>query len=395
MMNYNIDDGIMLLMETKISGWLTTDGNRIVDRSGRTVWITGCNWFGYNTGTNLVDGVWNRRLEDMIAEISERGINCLRLPFSSELLLNWKAGIYPEADYHKGINDDLCGMNSLEIFDLFVRLTRKYGMRIIIDIHSAETDIMGHIKPVWHTEKITTEQYLSSLAWISARYRDDDTIIAYDLKNEPHGAPGDKVRAIWNGSDDVNNWKKTAELAANTVLDNNPNALVLIEGIQIYPRDIAANDFTSTDVNDYHNTWWGANLMGVRDFPVDLGSEERNRQIVYSIHEYGPDVFMQPWFEGGFDQRRLYDENWHKFWLFIHEENIAPVFIGEWGGFLTGDNIRWMNCLTDLITEHQLNHTFWCFNPNSPDTGGLIGDDFRTWDEDKFKIFRNACCPRP
>ena len=49
---------------------------------------------------------------------------------------------------------------------------------------------------------------------------------------------------------------------------------------------------------------------------------------------------MQPWFEGGFDQRRLYDENWHKFWLFIHEENIAPVFIGEWGGFLTEDNIR-------------------------------------------------------
>ena len=116
---------------------------------------------------------------------------------------------------------------------------------------------------------------------------------------------------------------------------------------------------------------------------------------MYFIHEYGPDVFMQPWFEGGFDQRRLYDENWHKFWLFIHEENIAPVFIGEWGGFLTEDNIRWMNCLTELITEHQLNHTFWCFNPNSPDTGGLVGDDFRTWDEDKYKIFRNACCPQP
>ena len=88
-----------------------------------------------------------------------------------------------------------------------------------------------------------------------------------------------------------------AELAGNAVLDKNPNALIIIEGIQIYPKDIKANNFVSKDDdNDYYNTWWGANLMGVKDYPVDFGSAERNKQIVYSPHDYGPRVYEQPWF---------------------------------------------------------------------------------------------------
>jgi len=32
--------------------WLHTDGRRILDKDGKEVWLTGVNWFGYNTGTN-------------------------------------------------------------------------------------------------------------------------------------------------------------------------------------------------------------------------------------------------------------------------------------------------------------------------------------------------------
>ena len=37
--------------------WLTTDGDKILDMNGNEVWLTGVNWFGYNTGTNIFDGV--------------------------------------------------------------------------------------------------------------------------------------------------------------------------------------------------------------------------------------------------------------------------------------------------------------------------------------------------
>ena len=109
--------------------------------------------------------------------------------------------------------------------------------------------------------------YLDSLSWMANRYKNDDTIIAYDLKNEPHGAAGESTRAIWNDSKDSNNWKHVAEKAALAVLSKNPNALVLVEGIQIYPKNIKNNkNYSSMNEADYHNTWWGGNLRGVKDF---------------------------------------------------------------------------------------------------------------------------------
>jgi len=370
--------------------WLTTKGSKIVDMNGNEVWLTGCNWFGYNTGTNLFDGVWNCNLKEALASIADHGFNLLRVPMSSELILQWKKGEYPKANYNNAYNEELNSMNSLEIFDYVLSLCEKNGMKVMIDIHTVKTDAAGHNHPVWYRDNLTEADFIESLRWLAARYKDNDTIVAYDLKNEPHGKPPETPRAIWNDSNDANNWKKVAEKAGKAVLNENPNALIVIEGIEIYPKDIKANNFTSNDKEDYRITWWGGNLMGVKDYPVDLGSEAFNKQIVYSPHDYGPTVYKQPWFEKEFTYESLKKDAWTPFWLYIADEGIAPVLIGEWGGFMEGDTLKWMNCLRQLIDEKKLNHTFWCFNANSGDTGGLVKDDFKTWDEDKYELVKKV-----
>ncbi len=370
--------------------WLTTIDSHIVDMNGTEVWLTGCNWFGYNTGTNMFDGVWNCNLEETLEAIADRGFNVLRVPMSAELLLEWKNGEYPRANYNNAYNETLNSMNSLEIFDYVLELCEQNGMKVIIDIHSAKTDASGHNHPVWYRDDISVNDFVDSLSWVADRYKDNDTIIGYDLKNEPHGKASETPHAIWNDSDNPNNWKKVAELAGNAVLDANPHALIIIEGIQIYPTDISKNNFQSTDDDDYYNTWWGANLMAVKKFPIDFGSPERNAQIVYSPHDYGPKVFEQPWFEGGFTYESLMKDAWYDYWLYIREENIAPIFVGEWGGFMEGDNLKWMEYFRQLIAEKHLHHTFWCFNANSGDTGGLVKDDFKTWDEEKYAFVREV-----
>ena len=369
--------------------WLTTIDSHIVDKDGKEVWLTGCNWFGYNTGTNMFDGVWNCNLKDSLKAIADRGFNVLRVPMSSELLLQWKRGEYPRANYNNAYNTELNSMNSLEIFDYVLSLCEQNGMKVIIDIHTVKTDASGHNHPVWYREDMTEDDFIDSLSWTAERYKNNDTIIGYDLKNEPHGKAAEAPHAIWNDSKDKDNWKRVAERAGNAVLDKNPNALIIIEGIQIYPRDIKANNFVSKDDdNDYYNTWWGANLMGVKDYPIDFGSPERNKQIVYSPHDYGPRVYEQPWFKGGFTYESLYKDAWHDYWLYIAEEDIAPIFVGEWGGFMEGDNLKWMEYFRQLIAERHLHHTFWCFNANSGDTGGLVKDDFKTWDEEKYNFVK-------
>lgn len=370
--------------------WLTTDGDRIVDQNGTEVWLTGCNWFGYNTGSNIFDGVWACNMRESLESIADHGFNLLRIPMSAELLLQWKNGEYPEANYNHAYNSELESMNSLEIFDYALTICAANGIKVMIDIHSLPTDAMGHNLPLWYTDSMTVDDFYEALDWLSARYANNDTIIAYDLKNEPHGKASEPDHAIWNDSEDPNNWRYVAQTAGNIILDNNPHALIVIEGIQIYPIDPVANNFTSTNDNDYYNSWWGGNLRAVADYPIDFGSPERNAQVVYSPHDYGPAVYAQPWFEGGFTYESLYEDYWHVAWLYIDEEEIAPLLIGEWGGFMEGDNLTWMTYMRQLIAEYHLNHTFWCFNANSGDTGGLVLDDFVTWDEDKYAFVREV-----
>jgi hypothetical protein len=233
-----------------------------------------------------------------------------------------------------------------------------------------------------------------ALTWFAEEYKDDDTVLAIDIKNEPHGTadtPDDMAK--WDNTTDANNWKYVAETAADKILEVNPNLLIMVEGTEVYPKE--GYDWTApriewtTNTTFYYSTWWGGNLRGVRDYPINLG--ENQDQLVYSPHDYGPLVYDQTWFYDGFTQESLMNDCWYDNWAYIYEENIAPLLIGEWGGFMDGDkNERWMTYLRDYIKDNHIHHTFWCFNENSGDTGGLVYDNFSTWDEEKYALLEPA-----
>ncbi len=389
--NNKENTGALPVPEATANDWLHTDGRRILDMEGNEVWLTGCNWFGYNTGTNTFDGLWNCDLNSSLKAIADHGFNLLRVPISAELLLQWKSGEYPSANFNHATNFYLEPMNSLEIFDYVIGQCRANGIKIMIDIHCAKTDAQGHNYNVWYNGNITTEKFQEALCWVAERYKNDDTILILDLKNEPHGKPyeGDAA-AIWNDSAKQNNWKNAAQETALKVLEINPNLLVAVEGIEIYPKDIASNgDYHSKDEKDYDFNWWGGNLRGVKDYPIDLGKYQS--KLIYSPHDYGPKVYKQPWFEKSFDYDSLMKDCWRDNWFYIYEDEIAPLLIGEWGGFMYDeDNLKWMTHCRELIAKYHLNHTFWCFNSNSGDTGGLVKDDFVTWDQEKYDFVKEV-----
>lgn len=366
--------------------WLHVGGNQILDAQGNKVWLTGANWFGFNTSERVLHGLWSVNLESTINAIAGRGINLLRVPISTELLHEWQNGVTTIAQINSHANPTLDGASTLEVFDALVTASRNAGLKILLDVHGADADNMGHIYPTWYKGEFTDEVFYSTWEWVTERYKNDDTIIAFDLENEPHGKPwADADYAKWDNSTDVNNWKYACETAANRVLDINPNMLVMCEGIESYPKE--GNSWNSASDADFHNNWWGGNLRGVKDFPVDLG--DRQSQFMYSPHDYGPLVFKQPWFYPGFNKESLYQDVWKDNWMFIHEDNIAPLLIGEWGGFMDGgDNETWMLAMQELIIEHGLHHTFWAINPNSGDTGGLLDNSWVTWDEEKYAILK-------
>lgn len=362
--------------------WLSVDGNRIVDAAGNAVWLTGANWFGFNTADRVLHGLWSVNLESTVASLAERGFNVLRIPISTELLLEWRAGNPGvAANINSSTNPDLDGASTLEVFEAFLVTAKAHGVKVILDVHSAKADNAGHNAPLWSAEGISTEDFMVGWEWVAERYREDDTIIGFDLENEPHGKPPEEPRATWGDGSD-SDWRAVASEVAQRIHAVHPDALLLVEGIEATPVD--GKQWSSNEPGDYDITWWGGNLRLAGDQPVDGPSDK----IMYSPHDYGPLVFEQPWFRGSFSAESLEQDVWGPNWLYLHDDGTSPLLIGEWGGRLGQDDRqdRWMAYLRDLIVDRHLHHTFWTLNPNSADTGGLLMDDWVTWDEAKYAL---------
>jgi aryl-phospho-beta-D-glucosidase BglC (GH1 family) len=305
-------------------------------------------------------------------------------------------------------------MYSFDIWNKAVEWCRENGIKIMMDVHCATTNAAGHNYALWYDNKYSEKDWLDALAWFADYYKDDDTVIAIDLKNEPHGKKDEGIFAKWDGSSDANNWRYAAEKGAKACLDKNPNLLIMVEGIESYPKFELGFDWNSNstdyahygdpDYQPYHGAWWGGNFRGARDYPVNLGKYQS--QLVYSPHDYGPLVYEQSWFhlQGKgpnytsykFDRESLLKEYWYDSWAFLVEEKISPLLMGEWGGRIdsvndpSGANKHWMEVLRDYMIDKRIHHTFWCFNENSSDTGGLIASDcnWDHWDEEKYEFVK-------
>ncbi len=402
-------------VDTNNDDWLHCEGSRIYDMNGNEVWLTGANWFGFNCSENCPHYLWSADADDCLTEIADRGINIIRFPIATELIVSWMKGspnpvssFSCNSDPAFTINKDFCGpdgktaVDSMQVFDIMMKKCKEHGIKAFIDIHSPHTDNSGHNYNLWYGKAgVTTKVWIDSLVWLADKYKNDDTLIGYDLKNEPHGKGQEGTAAAkWDGSTDENNWAYAATQCAEAILDVNPNALILVEGVEQSMSGAMEGDYWGMpdrrDNSPYIGAWWGGNFRGAREYPIK--PKQGTSQIVYSPHDYGPSVYAQTWFDKNFTEQTLLDDYWYDTWAYINAEEIGPELIGEWGGHMEGDNLKWMTLLRDYMIKHHINHTFWCLNTNSGDTGGLwdslnfmqgSGTTIK-WNEPKYKLFEEA-----
>jgi len=426
--------------------WLHAVGSKLYDKDGNQVWLTGANWFGFNCSERCAHYLWSADCDDLLREVSDRGINIIRFPVSTELLYEWmigepkqlsgggmqaaynppkdeddgngniiKAGTYGSINKEFVEADGKTLIDTLRAFDIILGKCKKYGIKAFIDVHSPHADNSGHVYNLWYGKEmtdsgimVTTDIWIDTLVWMADRYKNDDTLLGFDLENEPHGkGPEGELAAKWDGTTDENNWAYAATKCADAILEKNPNALILIEGVEQSMSGAQAGDYWGMpdrkDNSPYIGAWWGGNFRGAREYPIK--PKHGTSQIVYSPHDYGPSVFEQEWFNKEFDTESLLKDYWYETWAYINAEDIAPLLIGEWGGHMDGKkNQHWMELLRDYMIENHINHTFWCLNTNSGDTGGLwsgfsyslndVSDTSNgttiTWEEEKYALFEKA-----
>ena len=345
-----------------LSGPLNAVGGRILDENGQPVRLTGVNWFGLETETFAPHGLWQRSMDSMLDQVAELGFNVLRVPFSSQL---FDPGSTPNG-IDLSLNPDLAGKSGPEIMDTLIAKAGARGLRVILDRHRPAA---AGQSPLWYTEDYSEERWIADWVMLATRYRDDRTVIAFDLHNEPHGA------ASWGDGVAATDWRAAAERAGNAILAVNPDLLIVVEGVErVGP----------------HNYWWGGNLRGAAAAPVGL---EVPGRVVYSPHDYPASIYAQPWFSDPSYPANL-PGLWDETWGYLVSSGTAPVLIGELGTRLeTASDRLWLETLAGYIAEHELSFTYWSLNPNSGDTGGILEDDWQTVREDKMAILRPLLAP--
>ena len=336
------------------AGYWHTSGRQILDAGNNPVRIAGINWFGFETTNLQPHGLWTRDYRSMLDQIKATGYNSLRLPYSDDI---FKPGLVQGINQSNGMNADLTNVTPLQLMDKIVAYAGQISLKVILDRHRPDSNGQSEL---WYTGAVSETTWINDMKALATRYLGNSTVIGIDLHNEPHGA------ACWGCGDMTVDWRLAAERGGNAVLSVNPNLLVFVEGVEKYQGTTG---------------WWGGNLRGAGTFPVRLSVANH---LVYSPHEYATSVFHQVWFDDPTFPANMAGI-WDASWGYLFQQNIAPVWVGEFGTTLQASvDQTWLRTLVQYLRPtaqfgaDSFQWSFWSWNPDSGDTGGILNDDWTT-----------------
>jgi endoglucanase len=337
-------------------------GGRIYDEQAKRLTIQGVNWFGFETETRVVHGLWARNLTDMLDQMKSLGFNAVRVPFCPAVI---NGAATSSIDFSK--NPSLQGLTSLQVLDVLATEMDKRGLYFLMDHHRPDCNAISEL---WYINGYTEAQWIADLKFIAGRYKDYRYFLGMDLKNEPHGA------ARWGSGNAAVDWNSAAERASAAVLSVAPNALIFVEGV--------GDGSYCTTVNS--GVWWGGNVNPQLCKPLNIPAD----RLVLSPHVYGPDVFNQSYFSAADFPNNL-SAVWNSHFGDAQTQGYAVV-LGETGGkYGKGDpkDKVFQDSLFAYLKQRNLRDVFyWSWNPNSGDTGGILNDDWTTVRQDKVSLLQ-------
>jgi endoglucanase len=349
------------------AGYWHTSGNQIIDSDGNPVRIAGINWYGFETTDEIAHGLWAQDYRTIIDDIKTLGYNTIRIPFSNQMV---ETPIVPQNlafNNNSGpINTPLEGQNALQDLQTIVTYAGEEGLKVILDDHRSEAGESAEANGLWYTSTYTSQDWVNDWVTLAKMFANDPTVVGFDLRNEPHTPAGDTYAegATWGTGNTATDIRLAYEQAGNAILAVDPDALIFCEGISEYPD--------SSSSTGYDTTWWGGDLQGVAQYPVVLSSPGH---VVYSAHDYGPDLFQQSWFSSSTTPASL-DAVWNMYWGYIYADGIAPIWVGEFGTDNTASDIesttpgsqgQWFESLVAYLTANPwMGWTYWALNGEDP-----------------------------
>lgn len=334
---------------------LRAQGRDIVDADNVRCKLASINWYGASDELFVPGGLDVQHRSTIALLIRRLGFNSVRMPYSDELVRS--NPLIPLRLL--SANLDLAGSRALDVYAAAVNALTDAGLAVIINNHITQAtwccgtnlcdaawsnDYLGPLCRVSQTE----DQWIENWETVMSRFVDNPRVAGADLRNE--------VRGIW-GTMTWDAWATAAERAGERLLALQPNWLMVVEGIS------SAND-----------------LSGVRERPVRYSIPGR---VVYSAHVYAWSGWgqLQPYSKRPYPS---FVRAMQKNWGYLLEEQIAPVWVGEFGApDSPGEDDRYWPNLMRYLEEMDADFGYWAINPRKPHLNeqehySLIEDDWET-----------------
>ncbi len=277
---------------------LSTNGRFIVDARGRRVRLAGVNWYGAHEDDGVAPGLDRADRRTLARRIALHGFNSVRLPFS--LWMTEQTAPVPEE--YLAANPDLSGATPIQVYDACVEALTGAGLIVIPNCHILDAgwccsgdDANG----MWYNDRWPEAKFYAAWQQMAERYKSNPLVAAMDLMNEPR-----RTRVGWRVITPTWGTRPKTDVAAmytavgNLIHQISPQVLIICEGLG-----------------------YAADLTGVARHPVRL---ERSGKVVYSLHDY-------PWFHPAGQSRQAYFDQMDRAGGFILGEQLAPLWIGEFG----------------------------------------------------------------
>lgn len=362
----------------------TAQNGKIYDAGGNEVQLRGISHYGFNSTILQPQYLWAMGWKEQLAEIQRLGFNAVRVPFVPDTLYN-TTPVDRLSYIDAGRNPELIGKTPLEALDLWMAEAERLGLYMLLDFHSVSMQRQyqtwfvsnpADFGLIYNGQAYTADNWRRDLVFVARRYAHLRHFFAIDVYNEPNGP----VR--WSSGDPsmtnpANHWKTATESAAAAILGANPNLLIFVQGIT---GNFDGIENTNIPMN------WGENFQPQAYQPLNIPYDK----LVLSPHTYGPDVYVKPTFDAPAFPANL-SADWER--LFGQFASIYTIVPGEWGGRYgqgTGGqrDAAWQNAFVDYLLSKGIRNSFyWCYTPNSGDTGGILDDNLAVH-EGKMALLR-------
>jgi len=342
------------------NGFLSVNGNAIVDHAGNTVVLNGVNFNGYEYG--LWSGLHMHEEADY-SRIASWGFNVVRLPIAWNLI-EAQPGKY-DTTYLSHVDQD-------------IQWAKKYGVYIILDMHQygwssyftyfdsyhtagvpswsvsgypntdegeaqAKADFWNNKGPNGAQPSSTNpsmqDRFAQMWKFVANRYANETTIAGYDLLNEPTVYTMNGTTAF----DPLTMRTQTLPAFYDSIID------------------------TIRTVDGNHMIFWEP--AGIH--PLVITSPIRPN-LVYSPHYPG---YLKHMTESGYDGNKTgLDESFGNEVTMQSAKWNQPVFVGEWGlSFDAPNATQYILDFADLVNRYSVGGSWWSY--------GMPGNEMSLLDE--------------